>query len=392
MPGQSACRARYSVVTLVLIGNRGSSPDGRAVTAAVAGAACISTSAVVMRLAGSSASMTALGRSGFALPVLGLLAGLERRHGAAAMTARSRWLARLSGVFLAADLILWSHAITDIGAGLSTVIDNFQVVLVPLAAWAVLGERPHRRLMIALPVMVAGLVLVGGLAGTGGYGAHPALGVAFGIGVAVLYAVYILMLRQATGPGVLAGRAGRVPVAAPLFEATVGTAVGSLALGLALRDFRLGPAWPALGWLVLLAMTSQVIGWLLITMSMPKLPAWLVSALLLVQPVGSLILGAVILGERPSALQLAGVVVMLSGVLIAASGRPGGHKSRDSDLRATAPLSLTPARVAGAGPVRGDTRTCTPLHFQSIAHPRACRKPRVMAHNRWPGQGNLYWS
>jgi drug/metabolite transporter (DMT)-like permease len=318
------------VVTLVLAGSRGGNPGRQAVTAAAAGAACISTSAVVMRLAGSSASITALGRSAFALPVLGLLAWLERRHGAAAMTARSRWLARLSGVFLAADLILWSHAIDDIGAGLSTVVDNFQVVLVPLAAWAVLGERPHRRLMIALPVMLGGLVLVGGLAGTGAYGSHPALGVAFGIGVAVLYAVYILMLRQATRPGVHPAPAGRVPVAAPLFEATAGAAAGSLLLGLALRDFRLGPAWPALGWLVLLAMTSQVIGWLLITMSMPKLPAWLVSALLLIQPVGSLVLGAVFLGERPTPLQLAGVVVMLSGVLIAASGGPSRQESRVS--------------------------------------------------------------
>lgn len=288
-----------------------------------------------MRLAGSSPSVTALGRAGFALPVLGLLTWLERRHGAAAMTARSRWLARLAGVFLAADLILWSHSIIDIGAGLSTVVDNFQVVLVPLAAWAVLGERPHRRLLIALPVMVAGLVLVGGLAGADAYGAHPAMGVAFGIGVAILYAVYILMLRQATRPGTLSAPAGRPPVAAPLFEATVGTAAGSVVLGLSLHDFRLGPAWPALGWLVLLALTSQVIGWLLITMSMPKLPAWLLSVLLLIQPVGSLILGAVFLSERPSPLQLAGVVVMLSGVLIAASGRPASQEHLNDALTAT---------------------------------------------------------
>src|ERR1700751_5229651 len=189
----------------------------QAAMAAVAGAACISTSAVVMKLAGSSASMTALGRSGFALPVLGLLAWREQRRGAA-MPARSRWLARLAGVFLAADLILWSHAIDDIGAGLSTVVDNFQVVLVPLAAWAVLGERAHRRLMIALPVMVAGLVLVGGLAGTGGYGTHPALGAALSVGVAVLYTVYILMLRQTTAPGVLTTGAGGGPGGGPLFE------------------------------------------------------------------------------------------------------------------------------------------------------------------------------
>ena len=90
-------------------------------------------------------------------------------------------------------------------------------------------------------------------------------------------------------------------------------------IGLVLRDFRLGPAWPALGWLVVLALTSQVLGWLLITMSMPGLPAWLVGALLLVQPAGSLILSAVFLRERPSAAQLAGVAVILAGVLIAAS-------------------------------------------------------------------------
>jgi hypothetical protein len=34
-------------------------------------------------------------------------------------------------------------------------------------------------------------------------------------------------------------------------------------------------------------------------MSMPRLPAWLVSALPLVQPTGSLALGAAFLGERP---------------------------------------------------------------------------------------------
>jgi drug/metabolite transporter (DMT)-like permease len=274
--------------------------------------------------------MTALGRCGFALPVLAVLGWLERRHGAGPMTTRSRWLARIAGVFLASDLILWSHSIADIGAGLGTVVTNLQVVLVALLAWGVLGERPRASLLVALPVMVGGLILVGGLAGTGGYGSHPAMGVAFGIGVAVLYAVYILMLRQATAGGAAgraADRARRAPVVAPLLEATIGATAGSAVIGLVLRDFRLGPAWPSLGWLVVLALTSQVVGWLLITMSMPGLPAWLVSALLLVQPAGSLILSAVFLGERPSAPQFAGVAVILTGVLIAAS-KPAGRSAR----------------------------------------------------------------
>ena len=244
------------------------------------------------------------------------------------MPSRRRWLARLAGVILAADLIVWDHAIGAIGAGLGTVVGNLEVLIISVLAWMFLGERPRRSLVLASPVMLAGLVLVGGLIdgpGSRAYGADPGLGVAYGAGVALLYAVYILMLRQATSsPGSPAGTAPRAPVAAPLFEATVGAAAGSVVLGLALGDFQhgFGPsAWTAIGWLALLALTSQVIGWLLITVSMPRLAAGMIGALLLIQPAGSVALSYLFLGERPSPLQLAGVILMLAGVVIAVSGQ-----------------------------------------------------------------------
>ena len=315
---------------------------------AAAGAACISSSAVLMRLADTSASITALGRCGFALPVLGALALAERRRGTPRLPSRSRWLARLAGLFLAGDLILWSHAIAAIGAGLGTVVTNLQVLIISLLAWLILGERPRRSLVLASPVMLAGLALVGGLGGLGGphaYGTDPSLGLVYGIGVAVMYAIYILILRQATSargtrPGPEA-EGTRTPVAGVLFEATAGAAAGSAVGGFALHDFHLGPAWPALGWLVLLALTSQVLGWLLITMSMPRLPAGMIGVLLLVQPAGSVALSYVILGERPSALQLLGVALVLAGLLVAVSGRtaqgPAAPAAPAGAARAAAP-------------------------------------------------------
>jgi drug/metabolite transporter (DMT)-like permease len=332
-------------------------PSGRGlsmppVAAALAGAACISSSAVLMRLAATSASITALGRCAFALPVLGVLALAERRRGAQRLPSRSRWLARLAGVFLAGDLILWSHAIDAIGAGLGTVVTNLQVLIISLLAWLILGERPRRSLVLASPVMLIGLVLVGGLADVGGtraYGTDPALGLVYGVAVAFMYAIYILTLRQATSSGgsrrtsAIASADGPRPsadgrrpaVAGTLFEATAGATVASLALGFGLHDFRLGPAWPTLGWLALLALTSQVIGWLLITVSMPRLAAGMIGALLLVQPAGSVALSYAVLGERPSALQLVGVALVLTGVLVAVGGanpksriaRPGGESA-----------------------------------------------------------------
>ena len=50
----------------------------------------------------------------------------------------------------------------------------------------------------------------------------------------------------------------------------------------------------------MLALTSQVLGWLLITSSLPRLPAALTSLLLTIQPVGSVALAALILGESPT--------------------------------------------------------------------------------------------
>jgi drug/metabolite transporter (DMT)-like permease len=316
------------------------------VAAATAGAVCISSSAVLMRLAATSPSITALGRCAFALPLLAILALADRRRGAQRLPSRSRWLARLAGVFLAGDLIMWSHAIDAIGAGLGTVVTNLQVLVISLLAWLILGERPRRSLVLASPVMLVGLVLVGGLADVGGtraYGTDPALGVGYGAAVAVLYAIYILTLRQAASPGGGAGTTAagaptdgpRPAVAATLFEATLGATVAAAVLGLALHDLRLGPdpsLWPALGWLALLALTSQVIGWLLITVSMPRLAAGMIGALLLVQPAGSVALSYVILGERPSALQLLGVVLVLTGVLVAVGG--AGPKTQVSGPRA----------------------------------------------------------
>ena len=127
----------------------------------MAGALTIAFSAILVDVADVSPSTAAIFRCAYALPVLGVLAWLEdRRHGPRARPARVR--AGPAGVFVAADLILWHHAIQDVGAGLATVLGNLQVVVVPFVAWAVLGERVQARLLAALPVVCSGVLLISG--------------------------------------------------------------------------------------------------------------------------------------------------------------------------------------------------------------------------------------
>ena len=101
---------------------------------AVAGALTIAFSAILVKLADVQPATAAIFRCAYALPVLGVLAWLEdRRYGRRPL--RDRRLAIPAGIFFAADLIFWHHAIADVGAGLATVLGNLQVVVVPFVAW-----------------------------------------------------------------------------------------------------------------------------------------------------------------------------------------------------------------------------------------------------------------
>jgi drug/metabolite transporter (DMT)-like permease len=279
---------------------------------AVAGALTIAFSAILVRKADVAPATAAVFRCAYALPALGLLAWIERRR-FGRRTRRELKLSLWAGLFFAADLICWHYAINDVGAGLATVLGNLQVVLVGLVAWLTLGERPDPRVIAAVPIALFGIVLISGVVGSAAYGQDPMRGVVFGIATGLTYAGFILVLRQS-------GRDLRRPVA-PLFEATAFATVFALIGGLLIGDIDLAPSWPAHAWLVVLALSSQVVGWLLISVSLPRLPAALTSVLLTVQPVGSVILGVVLLGEGPSFLQLVGVACIFSGIIVATARR-----------------------------------------------------------------------
>jgi len=270
------------------------------------GAATISASPILVVLAAATPVSTAFYRSAIALPLLGIIAALEqRRRGRRPLVKRLQ--AGLAGVFLAVDLILWTHAIANVGAGVATVLGNLQVLFVAGIAWALWHERPHRGVLAALPVVMVGVVLVSGLAGRPATGLHPLPGIAYGVGTSLAYAAFLLTLRRAS--------TGSEHVAGPVADATAGSALASLAFGLAFGGLALHPLWPAFGWLALLALVSQTAGWLLITSSMPRLPAVVSSLMLLLQPTASLGLAALILGERPSLLQIVGALLTCGGAM-----------------------------------------------------------------------------
>ena len=73
-------------------------------------------------------------------------------------------------------------------------------------------------------------------------------------------------------------------------------------------------------------------GWLVISISLPRLPAALTSVVLTIQPVGSVLLGIVILSEAPSPLQLVGVLCIVAGLLLATVRRREGQPVLEPEI------------------------------------------------------------
>ena len=313
-PGTGAgTRGRLCGVGAGLGARLGARLGNSPVLVALLGALCIAWSGPLVALADVPPSTAATGRCLLALPLLALLSRREdRRHGP--LPRRTRLVAAVAGLFFACDLVLWHHVIDLVGAGLATVLGNLQVLVVSAVAWWLLDERPSRGLLASLPVLLLGVALIGGLLGGDTYGQDPRLGVLLGLATSVAYALFLLVLRRG-------GRDLR-RLAGPLLWATASAAGWSALFGLVLGELVI-PGPESLGWLVLLALSAQVLGWMLISSSLPRLPAALTAVLLLVQPIGALVVSALVLSETPAPVQYAGAGLILAGVVLATASSRG---------------------------------------------------------------------
>ena len=107
------------------------------------------------------------------------------------------------------------------------------------------------------------------------------------------------------------GERGRV--AGPLYDATLASAVCIVPIGLVIGDLDFTPSAEATAWLIVLALSSQVVGWLLITvLAGPAAHGEHVGAADL-QPLLAVLFAALLVDERPSPLQLVGAAAILSG-------------------------------------------------------------------------------
>ena len=280
-----------------------------ALSALLLGATCIALSPIFVRLSEAGPTATAFWRTALALPALWPLYLLQR-PGHSRPQNRLRLLLLAAGLAFAGDLAFWHAAIGRTSVANSTLLANLASVLVTLAAWVFLRQRPRGVFLAGLATALAGVALL--VHSSVRFSSGGVVGDAFGVVTAMFYAAYLLAVKELRDR-----RCGTLPIMA--LTSTI-TALVLFPVALASGE----PILPrsAAGWLDVLglALISHAAGQGLIAYALAHLPAAFSSVGLLLQPVMAALFAWGLLGEPLGMLQLAGGLIVLAGIYLARRG------------------------------------------------------------------------
>ncbi|MFT3773539.1 MAG: DMT family transporter [Minicystis sp.] len=253
--------------------------------------------------------LVAFGRLAVAALVLGAIDARALPAAVRGLSARQRWTVVSAGVLLAAHFacFLWGLEHTSLPAAVSLV--SLEPLAVVVCAWAFLGVAPSRAEQVGVLLATVGAVVVAQGVGTGD---HRLVG-----DLVVLVAVALFGLYLAVARALKDALPARSYAALVYASASVTLAV---ALAFAPAAFA-SPAWPppphALVAIVALGVIPTVIGHTMVQTASRSLPPAIVALVSPGETVGSIAIGAAMLGAVPSRVEMIGAAIIVVGSAVA---------------------------------------------------------------------------
>ena len=281
----------------------------RALPALLLGGAAIGCSPIFVRVSEIGPVATAFWRLALALLPLLLMHGRERSKPGGhrqPRTIRDHAEVAAPGLFLASDLAAWHLSLHMTSVANATLLVNIAPIFVTLFSWLVLGQKIRRAFLIGLSVSLIGIIILKG--GTGSLADGAIKGDAVAVLAAAFYAGYILLV----------GHLRTIYSTTTIMVWSTASAAAFTGLLTWLMEPSLLPLTIA-GWAILvsLAWISHAGGQGLIAYALAWLPPTMSSLTLLIQPVVASILAWAVLKEPVTGAQLAGGVIVLTGILLA---------------------------------------------------------------------------
>ena len=268
-----------------------------AFAALLAGNVALSIGAMLVRLADTGPTASAFWRMTLAAPVLLFFAW--RETGGRAPPRSAILIAAAAGIFFAFDLAAWHIGILQTKVANATLFGNCASLL--LVIWGIFLTRtlPRGWQALAIALAFAGSALLMGQS----YELSPdyLVGDLLSLLAGVLYTGYVILMQRVRGTiGPWSALSIASLVCPPILLTTA---------------FALGETIMPQNWtpLILLALTSQIIGQGLMIWSLPRFTPLVIGLTLLVQPAIAALAGWLAFGE------LLGPVDLLGGVMVGAA-------------------------------------------------------------------------
>jgi DME family drug/metabolite transporter len=281
-------------------------------------AVCFSTTGTAQAL-GPDASAVTVGAARIAVGALLLVAFqwvMGRRAGTPATPSRPwpRGPLAVGALGVAAYQLCFFAAVKDTGVAVGTVVAlGSAPALAGAGGWLLDRRVPDRAWALATGLACAGVATLA-LAGGGSEVSAP--GVVLAVGAGASYAAFTLASKRLLDQG-----HGVEPVMATLF----GCGALLLAPVLVFGDVHWLTTAGGVAMAVWLGAVPTAIAYILFASGLRHLPANEVATLTLAEPVTAALLGAVVLGERPGAVALGGIALILAGLAVLAAPRAKPH-------------------------------------------------------------------
>ena len=265
--------------------------------ALLAGNISLSIGAMLVRLADTGPTASAFWRMAIALPIL--LALAWRESGGRLPPRSAILIAGAAGIFFALDLAAWHIGILQTKVANATLFGNCASLL--LVLWGIFLTRTLPRGWQALAILLAfaGSALLMGQS----YELSPSylVGDLLSLLAGVLYTGYVILMLRVRGT--------LAPWTALAISSVVCVPI-LLGTALALGETIMPQNWTPL---ILLALTSQIIGQGLMTWALPRFSPLVIGLTLLVQPAVAALAGWLMFGE------LLGPIDIFGGMMVGAA-------------------------------------------------------------------------
>jgi drug/metabolite transporter (DMT)-like permease len=219
----------------------------------------------------------------------------------------------LAGIFFALDLWFWHRSILYIGPGMSTLIANFQIFIIPLISYFIFNLIPNRYQILAIFLGIFGLYL------TLGYGGSISsenirLGFIFGLLTAIAYSAYILSLKKND----LEDTTRISPLISLLFVSIISAIILFIVVNLEGETLSI-TTYQDITSMLAYGIMSHVFGWYMIILGLKTITATTAGIILISQPIFSLVWDYLFFSRETNMIEIIGISVVLIAMIVCVS-------------------------------------------------------------------------